>query len=284
MKTIRFLSLFLVALVFLPLCHAENQSKSSVFPPPIEAMIKQGKGVKFQDKFDSDGGLTGYVLSAANGERRIYYVTPDQNHAILGVMFDAELNNVTAKHQKTYINVLEFLSPGKSSSVETLGSAFDVAMRSRFAFSEGQGTDLYVVFDSECESCSKIFDLTRSRLDRLRIHWIPVDPGTEKGSKWLSVFLQAREKSAVLKSMFRGDLPPSIDRPSTFDAAQQEGSGVLKAAATTTTPVFIYMDRTNAQKTINVPISAEDLDKISAGISIEGSTMAAKTRKSRKSP
>lgn len=241
---------------------AEIKQKKAIFPAPIAAMMAQGKGVKFQDKFDAPGGLQGYVLSAASGERRIYYVTPDGKHAILGILFDEKLNNLTAEHQKTYMNVLEFLGTGRVDPAKLVGSAFDMSMRNPYAFIEGKGADLFVVFDSECAPCARTYKETRSYLDRIRIHWIPVALVNEKSARWMAVFLEARAKSAVLAAMFAGqEPPPGVVSPSLKDA-QENGREIIKNAGSTTLPLSFFMDITNAEKTVSGPLTQNQIEGI----------------------
>lgn len=240
----------------------ESKKNKPVFPAPIAAMLSEGKGVKFQDKFDAPGGLQGYVLSAANGERRIYYVTPDGKHAILGIFLDENLNNLTAEHQKTYMNVLEFLGTTRVDPAKMVGSAFDMSMRSPYAFVEGKGADLFVVFDSECTPCARLHKETRGYLDRIRIHWIPVALVNEKSAKWMAVFLQAREKSAVLTAMFAGQEPPSVTSPQSLQDAQENAREIIKNTGSTTLPLSFFMDITNAERTVAGPLTKNQLDGI----------------------
>lgn len=79
-------------------------------PMSIENMIQTGQGVRLLSQFDAGSAMTGYVLSASNGERRIFYVTADQKMTFFGLMFDRDLNNLTAIHQQIHMDVDEFLS------------------------------------------------------------------------------------------------------------------------------------------------------------------------------
>jgi hypothetical protein len=90
-------------------------AKEGKYPLPIKAMVSRGKGVTVLDVFDGGGGLVGFVLTAGNGEQRIYYVTQDGSTAIYGLAFDAQLNNMTAKHLASFTNPL-----GPKTSVGTL--------------------------------------------------------------------------------------------------------------------------------------------------------------------
>lgn len=231
------------------------KAPSMGLPLPIAAMMAQGQGVKFQDKFEAPGGLTGYVLSAANGERRIYYVTPDRKHAVLGIMFDERLNNVTAEHQKTYMNVIEFIDAVKPDASKTQGSPLDMAMRIGHAFVEGNGADLYVVFDPSCEPCAQMYRETRPYLDRIRIHWIPVALSNEQSQAWLQVFLQARNKDLVMQAMFNKESPPAVS-PSEFSKnAQSAAREILKAAGATKLPLSLFLDVNNLQQLVLGPLS-----------------------------
>jgi thiol:disulfide interchange protein DsbG len=73
-------------------------SKSQSIPSPIQAMLNRGRSVQIIDKFPVAGtSLTAWVL-ASGSDRRIYYVPVEGTTAILGIAFDADLNNLTNQH------------------------------------------------------------------------------------------------------------------------------------------------------------------------------------------
>lgn len=239
-----------------------KKNKKSLFPAPIASMIEQGKGVKFQDKFDAPGGMKGYVLSSSNGERRIYYVTPDGKYAILGIVFDENLNNITAEHQKTYMNVLEFLAPRKTDPSLTLGTTFGMSARNDFSYSEGEGIDLYIVFDSECVPCAKTYFESRKYLKKIKFHWIPSAFINEKSSAWMNVFLMARQKDAVLSAMFSGKNPPSGINSPDFIIAQERALEIIKSSKSKDLPISSFEDAKNSENTILGALGRVELDSI----------------------
>lgn len=83
-----------------------RSAMSGNYPAPIASMVERGRGVAVLDVFEVSGGLIGFVVSAANGEQRIYYVTPDGTTAIYGLAFDAQLKNLTPGHIASFTNPL----------------------------------------------------------------------------------------------------------------------------------------------------------------------------------
>lgn len=220
---LQILSRRLIALAFafgLPMeAIAQDPSQhpaSAALPAPIAKMIETGKGVRFQEKFKAPGGLTGYTLSASNGEMRIYYVTPDGKHAILGIMFDEGLNNLTADHQKTFMNVEEFVK--KEDPPITKTSALDLMKKTKFSWSEGKGRNVYVVFDASSPDSKKLFEFSRTRLKEFKIHWIPSALMDLKSMGWMKVFLKGSKKEAILRAAFSGASAPPVDVESFFEA------------------------------------------------------------------
>ena len=243
-----------------PSKRSKSASSGSV-PAPIAQMMKQGNGVRFQDKFDAPGGLTGYVLSAANGERRIYYVTPDGNYAILGIMVDARLNSVTAQHQKTYMNVLEFIDGPNPGAKSDQGSPLDRATRHRGAFTEGMGpAELFLVFDGSCSACAQVYRETRPYLNRIQIHWLPVAINNDESSQWLEAFVASADKAGVLAAMFSDKTAPRSTKTAEGGRVQEESLAILKAAGGMTLPLALYLDDRNAEQAVHGLISRRRLD------------------------
>lgn len=221
---------------------------NSGLPAPIAAMLKSGQGVRFQDKFESPGGLTGYVLSASNGERRIYYVTPDKRHAILGILIDENLTNLTAEHQKTFINVLEFLGDGSTNQAKGSASAIDLARGTVQWFEEGEGAELYVVFDPTCSACGVLYRDSREHLKSVKIRWIPIALGGDASARWLQSFISTADKGAALKAMFSGQVAPSAPISAEAQRAHGEALAVLKAAGVRELPLALYVDKSNVER------------------------------------
>lgn len=161
---------------------APAQQGGTDLPPPIQAMLRTGNGVRFLDKFDAGSGLTGYVMAAGNGERRIFYVTPDRKTAILGLMFDDRLANVTAEHQRTFMDVSEFVSPAKKNGyVDTVADMATRAAPLAMAV-EGRGMDVFVFVDPTAGDFGQLLRASRAGLASLRLHWMATSPGPDKTS------------------------------------------------------------------------------------------------------
>jgi protein-disulfide isomerase len=80
---------------------AKDKVPQKNLPAPIVTMLEKGKDVQLIDSFTVTPQLTAYVLVAGD-ERRIYYVPTGSRLAILGLVFDEKLDNLTAAHLRQY--------------------------------------------------------------------------------------------------------------------------------------------------------------------------------------
>lgn len=98
MKAIRLLSLaaalFLQAASPVSAQQAENPLASREAAMPNVLSWLQTQGVKLTFLGD-EGGLRGYLGESANGKMQTFYVTPDGNHVVAGILFKAGGTNVT---------------------------------------------------------------------------------------------------------------------------------------------------------------------------------------------
>lgn len=148
-------------------------AQAGKYPPPIETMLAKGKSVKVLDAFDAQGGLTGFVLSAGQAERRLYYVTPDGAVAIYGMAFDRALNNLTARDYVKYTNPLSnttgvgtLLAPGAPAGGEKTTPATGAAPLASVPRAALAKDDLWSVSALDAVSSAKPSIVAPSFLDR----------------------------------------------------------------------------------------------------------------------
>lgn len=250
---------------------AKPQPGLGDLPVVIQKMIKEGQGVRFLDRFSAPGGLSGYVLSSSNGERRIFYVTPDGKQALYGLMFDENLLNVTAEHQRTYIDVSEFLS---SANINEQSASFaDMAQRlATFAIAEeGQGLEIFLFVDpADTSSLRKVLSATRPLIKSLRIHWIPAAPAKGDPKRTLEVtaaIMSTKERMTALQMVADGKtLPDKVTEDGVDRAAYAvDGAGLIRTKqGGMSLPFVAYYDETNRSRFISGAPKASDWKALEA--------------------
>jgi thiol:disulfide interchange protein DsbG len=246
--------------------------KASELPAPIAKMVQTGRGVEIVDSFEAPGGLTGWVVVAANGERRIFYVTPDGKHAIYGLIFDEGLEDLTREHLKRYPEIRRDVpgagASGSSGSGQSsadnansqaategpdLGPALDLAKMGQAVHVEGRGAPVYIVFDPSCPFCHQVYRDTRQYLDRIQIHWIPVGVLSPKSERVAETFIQSADKKRAMESAVSGKLPEAAVVSATGRAIIGHNIGIMKSANVTSVPFILFFDGERARGTTGAP-------------------------------
>lgn len=142
-------------------------------------------GAKIIARFNSTA--TGYrgVLAEMNGNKRLFYATPDNKYLIFGSIFDANGTNLSTT-DLTRLPQLKNNSKGQSAQglanqpapeKEVRATLDDVwkAAQNASAVVEGAGPDVYIYFDPYCPHCHSLYDKTRQYVGKYRFNWIPVD-------------------------------------------------------------------------------------------------------------
>lgn len=258
-------------------------------PKVIQSMIDRGRGVRLQDRFDAGGGLTGYVLSSRNGERRIFYVTPDAKHALMGLMFDEKLNNLTSEHQRTYMDVTEFLSSTSSSDAEPPADALSRLASMSHAV-EGVGLEVYIVAGLHSAALKDLHRQTRPRLSELKVHWFMLPSAPSKaagvpneGSEIddLAKVLGSKSPSDAISALVAGHPLPWKATPANLADARtlnESMVGFMGRHRDVAPPAVIYHDAQNVPQVIlGIPTKAQwdalsrDGQKVRSAQSFKGS-------------
>ncbi len=72
-------------------------------PPAVEYLIQSG--VRVDSHFSAPSGMTGYVITF-QGKPNVMYLTSDEQHVIIGVMLDANGQNLTQDHLAEHTPVI----------------------------------------------------------------------------------------------------------------------------------------------------------------------------------
>lgn len=251
-------------------------------PSVIQKMLKDGKRTRLINTFDAGSGMSGYVLSAGNGEKRIFYVTPDKKKAILGLMFDEELNNVTAEHQSKFIDIAESIN--HKTLEGKLINSMDVINENikQPWLTEGNpdGLKVYVFMDVMSAGSVLMYQKLSSLKGVLKINWIlsPVDSaGNLDFESPSGRMMQAlggvpeKNRGVVLGSIMRGNIPKSLP-PKDF-VKKEDLSNISSNAAvfsllkqsipTVSVPMIVFLDEENKSTIWTESLNDDQLNRLS---------------------
>lgn len=264
---------------------------SSAVPAPIGAM--RSHGAKVLGHFTGADGLDTWVMHAGN-KTRVFYVLPDGKHMLMGLVFNAKLNNLSAPdfaraaHEANDLAKPKDFSPvttssdSSASSTAVYGGALDttspnyIAQRSlREAYArmqrdasmeyvEGHGKNLYVVFDPACPYCHELYRETRAYVGKLRIHWLPVALISPSSPRLMQSFLRSNKRGLALADAVAGTLKaPNGPISNATRHVDQQAMIVLANADSAGVPLLLYSDNGTIKDVVGTP-GAEQLNAIAA--------------------
>lgn len=249
-------------------------------PEVVLAMLTKGQNVKLLDTFAVTPQLTAYVLLAGD-ERRIYYVTADGKYAILGLLFDEKLDNLTAEHLRRYpvtpARVAtgpgpevapmpapaltpspdgvsdQQVPPAAAAALLNVARAAAAANIGQSVVSEGKGIDVFVIYDPTCPYCKQLYKLTRSMLDRVRLHWLPVAALGPRSQLMAEALLTAPNRAQALEAVVNDALPPATQMSSAVGTLVTANYRMLQAAGIRSVPTLVLQDQGQARVIVGLP-------------------------------
>lgn len=191
-----FLSLTLALVMSTPAWAQETVKKEPPMPAPLEALATEGAQVRYMG---NEAGLDGWI-AIQEGQEQYFYVTPDREYVLLGLLFDKNGKMVTLRQvgalQKASGASLDILKadPPKpqtgsvmdSLNKEEMAKAMKSPSEQLFADIEasnwvalGQPTApvIYTFMDPQCPHCHNLMkDLRKDYIDKglLQVRMIPV--------------------------------------------------------------------------------------------------------------
>lgn len=223
------------------------QVQEAKIPKPIAKMLADGRDVKILDSFRVEGtDLTAWIV-VAEKERRIFYVPADGNVAILGLVFDENLNNVTTEHALAY-------SEGKKDAKRDIVPPRELGFESgpevqltlaqlataNASHVEGEGRDVYVIYDPACVHCHRVWHDTRKMLDRVRLHWIPIAKVSPHSAQLADSILGAVDAPAAFAAAANKRLAMSATVSHRTQSILKKNSSILEASGKKNVPYLTF--------------------------------------------
>lgn len=132
-------------------------------PEPIQHL--KNKGLSIVHQFDVSAAIEGWVVSF-EGKDMIVYTTADGEFLINGVLLDAQGNDLTEEHQKSWLP-----KPGWSD----LAASHFITENNLAEDNKAAKSTIYMFFDTNCPFCHLSWlALQPYRAAGLEVRWIPV--------------------------------------------------------------------------------------------------------------
>jgi hypothetical protein len=240
-------------------------------PLPIAEMIKRGKNVSVFDSFEVEGSdLTGWIMLSGS-ERRIYYVPKNGKFALLGLLFDAELNNTTATHAlrlpDKLVNEKSAISPSSTVAAPNLQAplmaGFESDQLSQFTLGqlatadtthvEGFGRDVFIIYDPACIHCHKFWRDTRGLLNKIRIHWVPIAKVSATSSFIAQSIFSSSNRAAALEAAANQKLSPAAAVTHQVDVMLKKNALILDASGKKNVPYIVFAAGGKAYSYLGAP-------------------------------
>lgn len=221
--------------------------------PTVAEQRLMRNGSKILQRFDSVGGLRAIV--ADNGkEKRLFYVTPDGNALVAGLVFDERGRNVTTD---------DLARAGVGNSVTgvspTVARKVWAEAASLRAVADGQrGPVVYAFIDPTCPYCHGFMRTIRPHIaaGRVQVRWLPMALLSQASKGLAESMYRGGRAEAVVRSLVNGKLVPMRETPE-VRAAIARNLGVMRTTGYTSVPTLVYQVNGRVVITPGVPTEAQ---------------------------
>jgi thiol:disulfide interchange protein DsbG len=191
-----FLSLTLALVMSTPVWAQDAVKKEPPMPAPLEALATEGAQIRYMG---NEAGLDGW-LAIQDGQEQYFYVTPDREYVLLGLLFDKSGKMVTLRQvsalQKASgasLDILKAEPPkpqtgsvldglNKDEISKTLKSPSeklfaDIESSNWVTLGQPTAPVIYTFMDPQCQHCHNLMkDLRADYIDKglLQVRMIPV--------------------------------------------------------------------------------------------------------------
>jgi protein-disulfide isomerase len=255
--------LYLTLLAVLALPQGAFAQSAPVKPPPLLELEKSGAMVKYLGK---EQGLDGW-MTVKGGQIEYMYSTPDQQGLILGVMFDAKGDSVTARQLKyAYENDPDIaVAVGGNPTLDKQGQRqaaeqaqtpnsgkpkseqlWDrLAASHNFTIGKPGTPSAYVFIDPQCPHCKDFLRSVRDRkyLETHSFKVIPLSITNMLSVQMAAALLESKTPEAQLWGAVDGNkdaIPVSGDPEKTDTAKVRDNLQIMLDYKLDVTPLIIY--------------------------------------------
>lgn len=211
---------------------ADDTGNSQDLPTALQPLIDDG--VDIIESFDAPGGLTGYVGNY-NGRAVELYLTPDQEHVLIGTLIDSDGN----RYAESYLNA----SSGAGLDWDTLANTRWVAEGDPDA-----DTIVYVFTDPNCPYCAMFWEKSQPYLKRggVQVRHIMVGMLRPSSLPKAATILAADNPAAALaqheRTVQQGGIDADENVPDKFLEQVRENTRFMQSNGIRATPAVVFKD------------------------------------------
>lgn len=218
---------------------ASSRQVPDELPETIEHL--KNKGLKVHHSFAVGNSLVGWLVSY-NGQEQIIYTTSDDEYLINGLVLDAQGNDLTAQHQKAWL---------QTGSWEDLAAAHFISQTAEDEeLAKENDKTIYVFFDANCPFSQLAWLALQPYVEQgLEVRWLPVaylEPSSKTKAAAL-LNMPKEEQASLLAQLMQPEDFPDLE---TGDYTQQQlsqleaNTQLMQSLGLNATPSWIWLDNT----------------------------------------
>lgn len=278
-----FRSLVLAAALFvLASGPASAQDKSAVptMPPPLQALAAEGAQIRYLGR---EHGLDGWI-TIQKGQEQYFYVTPDGEAMLMGLLFDKSGKLVTVEQIKALRgseegDVLDMLTGDRTGLEKDLATqnpdkGFKSPAERMYADVEGtnwirlgdeKAPYIYVFVDPQCPHCHDFLTDLKAGIEgkKIQVRLIPIGFREETVAQ-AALLLAAPNPQELWFRHLAGDKDALPARQGVNEQGVQMNLAVMQSWKFDVTPVTVYRDKDGKVKLVRG--RASDLDALYADL------------------
>jgi thiol:disulfide interchange protein DsbG len=223
-------------------------------------------GAKVDKTFDTGlDGINGWVISVEN-DTNVIYTTEDGKHAFVGMILGEGGENLTQAHMEQHMENSPLANMPQRAGAQGNGftddqgaAALAQVEEEAFYIEEGTGDKvLYVVFDTQCGYCQKMYQASRAVLDEVTIRWIPVGFMGEGSLHQAAQLVDADNPTEVLATFERGGNVSGSPSTEAMNIVS-ENSNLIQQLGIRSTPNTIYKDESGEAHIVRGALRAAEI-------------------------
>lgn len=261
----RFLPFLAAVIMSTPALAADPQ-----MPAPLETLAKEGAQVRF---LGTQGGLDGWI-AMQNGQEQYFYVTPDREYLLLGLLFDKTGKMITlaqvSELQKQGGPVLDILKaepstkgvsvadgiPKKDEIVKSLKNSSeqmyaDIEGANWVALGQPDAPLIYMIIDPQCPYCHEFMKTLRPEIlaGKIQVRMIPVGFKDDTRAQAALLLAVPNAQDRWFKHL-DGDTAALPVTPGINEQGVERNMAIMQSWKLNVTPLSFYRARDNKIKII----------------------------------
>lgn len=228
---------------------ADNTEKQDNLQLPKVVADLGIEGAHVDEKFDTGiEGINGWVISVEN-DTNVIYTTKDNKYAFIGMILGEGGANLTQSHMEEHMENSPLASMPNRTGASARGNGFtddeeaaalDLVQDAPFYVEEGTGEQvIYVVFDTQCGFCKRMYRASREALEDVTIRWVPVGYMGEQSLREAAQIADSDNPVETMAVFERGGNVETSPSTEAMDMVS-ENSQLAQEAGITATPTTIY--------------------------------------------